>query len=87
MTGASRDRGYLEDLLKAAEEIGVVVTEAGEAYVGGDLIARRALEKCLLNLGEAAGRLSQRFRHEHPHIPWVAIVGLRNVFGPRIRRH
>lgn len=44
MTGASRDRGYLEDLLKAAEEIGVVVTEAGEAYVGGDLIARRALE-------------------------------------------
>ena len=59
MTPGCRDRGYLEDLLTAAEEVKIVVTEAGESYTAGDLIARRALEKCLLNLGEAAGRLSQ----------------------------
>lgn len=81
MTPEFRDRGYLEDLLTAAEEVGMVVTEAGGAYARGDLIARRALEKCLLNLGEAAGRLSPSFKDTYPQIPWDAIVGLRNVLA------
>ena len=33
-----RDRVYLEDLLTAAEEVGVVVNEAGESYTRGDLV-------------------------------------------------
>ncbi len=81
MTPGFRDRGYLEDLLTAAEEVSIVVTEAGAAYDRGDLIARRALEKCLLNLGEAAGRLSPSFKDGYPQIPWDAIVGLRNVLA------
>lgn len=81
MTPDFRDRGYLEDLLTAAEEVGIVVNEAGESYTRGDLIARRALEKCLLNLGEAAGRLSQSFKDRYPLVPWHAVVGLRNVLA------
>ena len=81
MTPGSRDRGYLDELLTAAGEVGIVVTEAGGAYARGDLIARRALEKCLLNLGKAAGRLSQPFKDRYPQVPWHAIVGLRNVLA------
>ncbi len=81
MTPDVRDRGYLEDLLTAAEEVSIVVTEAGGAYTRGDLIARRALEKCLLNLGEAAGHLSQSFKDKYPQVPWRAVVGLRNVLA------
>ncbi len=81
MTPDVRDRGYLADLLTAAEEVSTVVTEAGGAYTRGDLIARRALEKCLLNLGEAAGHLSQSFKDKYPHVPWHAVVGLRNVLA------
>ena len=81
MTPDCRDRGYLDDLLTAAGEVTIVVSEAGAAYARGDLIARRALEKCLLNLGEAAGRLSLPFKDRYPQIPWHAIVGLRNVLA------
>ena len=38
MTPDFRDRGYLEDLLTAAEEVGIVVNEAGECYTRGDLV-------------------------------------------------
>lgn len=33
----------------------------------------------VFQIGELAGALSQEFRDNHPHIPWRAIRGLRNV--------
>jgi uncharacterized protein with HEPN domain len=29
-------------------------------------------------IGEAAGRLSEAFQHQHPEIPWYQLVGMRN---------
>jgi uncharacterized protein with HEPN domain len=37
-----------------------------------------ALMKSVENIGEAAGKLSDRFRDEHATIPWDRIIGMRN---------
>ena len=29
-------------------------------------------------LGEASRRISAQFKSEHPHLPWHAMIGLRN---------
>lgn len=39
-----------------------------------DFVIRR-----LTVLGEAAARIGDEFRQQHPEIPWTSIVGLRNV--------
>jgi uncharacterized protein with HEPN domain len=40
---------------------------------------RRALERVIELVGEAASRLSDTFRAAHPEILWREIIGLRNV--------
>ena len=45
------------------------------------VLLRLAVERKLEILGEAAGRVSSRFRSEHPEITWKEIVGLRNVIS------
>jgi uncharacterized protein with HEPN domain len=37
-----------------------------------------ALMKSIEIIGEAAGKLSDRFREEHSAIPWERIIGMRN---------
>ena len=44
-------------------------------------ITRLAVERELEILGEAARRVSSRFRDEHAEIPWKETVGLRNVIS------
>jgi uncharacterized protein with HEPN domain len=34
--------------------------------------------RCIEIIGEAASRIGPELRLEHPHIPWVDIVGMRN---------
>ncbi len=40
---------------------------------------RNAVERNLEILGEAARRISQSARENHPEIPWRSMIGLRNV--------
>jgi len=42
---------------------------------------RLAVERELEILGEAARRVSDHFREEHPDVPWRELVGLRNVIS------
>ena len=37
-----------------------------------------ALVKCIEILGEAAAKVSEESRRDHPQIPWVTIVAMRN---------
>ena len=39
---------------------------------------RLALVRLLEVVGEAASRVPVDFRDEHPEIPWIGVVGLRN---------
>ena len=46
-----------------------------------DLQLRRAVERSIHIIGEAAGRVSSTFKSQHPDIPWGRIVAQRNVIA------
>ncbi|MEW6113358.1 MAG: HepT-like ribonuclease domain-containing protein, partial [Thermodesulfobacteriota bacterium] len=46
-----------------------------------DARTRLAVERGFEIIGEAARRLSEDFRAEHPEVPWKDIVALRNVIS------
>jgi uncharacterized protein with HEPN domain len=46
-----------------------------------DFRTRLALERSMEIIGEAARRVSEKFRQEHHEIPWQGIIGLRNVIA------
>ena len=85
MRPEERDPAHLWDMIEAARAI-MDFTEnlTMEEFlaVGRDReIMRLAVERELEVLGEAARRISLRFRNEHVEIPWQQIVGLRNVIS------
>ena len=80
-----RDPAFLWDMLQAARAIAdfthnLTLDEFLAAGRDGE-IRRLAVERKLEILGEAARRVSPRFRQEHPEIPWQQIIGLRNVIS------
>lgn len=73
-----RDDAYLLDMLINARR-------AHQFNVDGDLgafLADEARQMATLYVlqivGEAASKVSNVYRHEHPEIPWGAIIGLRH---------
>lgn len=69
----------VSQILEFADEIAALVT----TRVSGDLATnrefRRALERCVELIGEAATRLPENWRAEHPDVPWRQIIAMRNV--------
>ena len=85
MRHEERDPANLWDMLEAARAV-VDFTEnlTLEAFLAASRdrqITRLAVERKLEILGEAARRVSSRFRDEHAEIPWKETVGLRNVIS------
>jgi len=85
MRPKERDPAHLWDMLEAARAV-VDFTESltlEEFLAAGRdrQITRLAVERKLEILGEAARRVSSRFRDEHAEIPWKELVGLRNVIS------
>jgi uncharacterized protein with HEPN domain len=56
---------------------------AGVSYEDylNSILLQSAVERQLEILGEAARRMSEAFRQEHPEIPWSSIIGQRNVIA------
>lgn len=77
--GIHDDRVYLKHILEAVGRI--------ESYVSGldydqfkvDEKTTRSTLYDLAVIGEAARRVSPKFREEHPDIPWRKIMDMRNV--------
>lgn len=44
----------------------------------GDLTFNLALTRLIEIIGEAANRVSEEFQEDHPEIPWMEIIGMRN---------
>jgi uncharacterized protein with HEPN domain len=42
---------------------------------------RYAVERQLMVIGEAARHVSEEFQEQHPEIPWLQIIGQRNVLA------
>ena len=75
------DRAYVWDMLNACREI-IDFAEGAEADTfAHDLMRRRAIERELEILGEAAKRLSVDFRERHQDVPWSQIIALRNILA------
>ncbi|OGA03219.1 MAG: hypothetical protein A3I00_08905 [Betaproteobacteria bacterium RIFCSPLOWO2_02_FULL_64_12] len=81
MRADAKDAGHLWDMLESARETRQLL----HGYTLGKLLAdartRRALERTLEVLGEAANRVSVPMREAQPRIPWAKIIGQRNVIA------
>jgi uncharacterized protein with HEPN domain len=73
------DASYLWDMLQAAHDILEFTEGASFAEYRSNKMMRMATERGFQIMGEAARRVSESFRSEHPEIPWSSIVGHRNV--------
>ena len=74
----SRDAALLLDMIHFTEEIQTLVQRAGAQGYLNDLATRRALERCIELIGEAASHVSESFQRAHPDIPWREIINQRH---------
>ena len=81
MKPEDRDAGYLWDMLETAREARELMLGVTLETLFSDIRTQRALERTLEIIGEAAGRISEPMRGAYPEIPWIAIIGQRNVIA------
>ena len=74
-----RDPANLWDMLQAAERIQEFLKNRTFDNFMTDNMLRAAVDRNLEIVGEAARRLSEEFKQEHPEIPWRQIIAQRNV--------
>ena len=81
MKPENRDKAYLWDMLRAADEARELCRGLTFESVEGDRRTLLALERLMELVGEAARRVSEEFQRAHPEIAWRKIIGLRNVLA------
>ena len=79
------DEHRIGDILTAAGEP-VLIVERGRAAFGTDPILRRAAERLLEIIGEAANLLTEETTSRHPEVPWSDVSRLRIVLAHHYRR-
>jgi uncharacterized protein with HEPN domain len=75
---SENDRIRLQHMLDAAKTALASVQGKGRKNFGQDAVQTLGLVKCVEIIGEAAARVGQTTRNEHPEIPWTQIVAMRN---------
>lgn len=81
MKPGDRDAADLHDMLEAAREARELVAEIQADAFLHDRVCRRALERVLELIGEAARRITPVCQAEHPEIRWRRIIGQRNILA------
>ncbi len=75
----SRDNEFLLDILEAARlAVGYVDGKNLDEFLN-DTECQDAVIRRLEIIGEAARRVSEETRARFPHLPWNAMVGMRNL--------
>ena len=74
-----RDPAYLLDMLEASEKIQLYLENKTFEEFSRDEMLQDAVERNLGIIGEAARRISEDLKQEHPEIPWRKIIAQRNV--------
>ena len=74
-----RDRAYLVDIQLMAKDALQFTEDMDYETFRKDRKSQLAVVRCLEVIGEAAKRLSETFRNNHPLIPWSSMAGMRDV--------
>ena len=75
----SRDRGRLEDILKYAQNVELIIEGISFEEFTKDIRIYYSVMKNVEVIGEAANMLTRHFRETHAELPWRLIVSMRNV--------
>ena len=81
MRPEDRDLAYLWDMREACQEILDFISGRSLEQFQNDKMLRRAVERSLEIVGEAARHVSDEYMSAHPGIPWKSIIGLRNLLA------
>lgn len=81
MQPEERDAAYLWDMLDAAKTIGEFIHGFSFSHYENDRKVQLAVERSLEIIGEAARRVSEGFKNNHPEIPWKNIIAQRNILA------
>jgi uncharacterized protein with HEPN domain len=73
-----RDDAYVKDILLAARKVVAFTTGVTWNAIAADERIQSSVLWQIGIMGEAARRVSDRLREQHPEIPWYEIVGMRN---------
>jgi len=74
-----RDAACLLDMLQAAEKIHRFIKGKIQDVFVADEVLRDAVERNAEIIGEAARRVSDAFKNQHPETPWRKMIAQRNV--------
>ena len=83
---AKTDADLLHDMLKHAEHALSFTQDRTVEDLGNDLEFSFALQHCLMVIGEAASRVSDRTKERLPTIAWREIIGMRQWIVHRYDR-
>jgi len=72
------DEVRLRHMLDAAREALGFAAGRSRADLDSDRMLVLSLVKSIEIVGEAASKVSEETRREHPTLPWIDIVGMRN---------
>lgn len=72
------DKVRLQHMLEAAYEAIAFAKGKSFADLAADRQFQLALIRCIEVIGEAAARVSEASRVEHPHLPWAKMISTRN---------
>ena len=81
-----RDAANLHDMLEAALEARELVSDIKVEAFLQDRLRRRALERMLELIGEAARRITPVSQAARPEIRWRRIIGQRNILAQEYGR-
>ncbi|MEP0917544.1 DUF86 domain-containing protein [Leptolyngbya sp. DQ-M1] len=75
----SRDQEAPIDITEAIKLIFQYSADVSPEALAANLEKQDAILRRITIIGEATKRLSQKFRTQHPSIPWKAMAGMRDV--------
>ncbi len=70
---------YLTDIIDFAEGISRMIGGRSRIELVTDEVSRRVAPQALIEIGEAAARLSGPFRARHPDVEWTDSIAFRNI--------
>ena len=79
MPPEEKDPAFLWDMREAARKVADLVLQTSEVEFPAAETVRFAVERLVLVLGEAAARVSESYRLQHPEILWTRVQRMRNL--------